>query len=251
VRLVYPWIGCGNCAVCAGGDENLCVKPRFLGVYCDGGYSDHIVVPHPKYLIELDGLDPVSAAPYACSGVTTYGALRKLADVYPAEPIVVIGAGGLGLMCLSILKALGGNGAVVVDIDERKRRAALECGALAAVDGRDPEAISEITRTAQGPVRGVIDLVGSPQSTALGFDVLPKGGKLVIVGLIRGRCTLGAAVDPNQGGDDPGQLCRQSPRATRARRARPHRRGPRHSHHTAPTRGGECRARGSTRWQAR
>jgi D-arabinose 1-dehydrogenase-like Zn-dependent alcohol dehydrogenase len=186
VRLVYPWIGCGNCAVCAGGDENLCVKPRFLGVYCDGGYSDHIVVPHPKYLIELDGLDPVSAAPYACSGVTTYGALRKLADVYPAEPIVVIGAGGLGLMCLSILKALGGNGAVVVDIDERKRRAALECGALAAVDGRNPEAISEITRTAQGPVRGVIDLVGSPQSTALGFDVLPKGGKLVIVGLFGG-----------------------------------------------------------------
>jgi propanol-preferring alcohol dehydrogenase len=186
VRLVYPWIGCGKCAVCARGYENLCVKPRFLGVYCDGGYSDHIVVPHPRYLIELDGLDAVSAAPYACSGVTTYGALRKLADVYPAEPIVVIGAGGLGLMCLSILKALGGKGAVVVDIDERKRRAALECGALAAVDGRDSEAISEITRAAQGPVRGVIDLVGSPESAALGFDVLPKGGKLVIVGLFGG-----------------------------------------------------------------
>jgi alcohol dehydrogenase, propanol-preferring len=89
-------------------------------------------------------------------------------------------------MCLSILKALGGKGAVVVDIDERKRRAALECGALGAVDGRDPEAISKITRTAQGPVRGVIDLVGSPESAALGFDVLPKGGKLVIVGLFGG-----------------------------------------------------------------
>src|SRR5215208_1276842 len=131
--------------------------------YCDGGYSDHITVPHPKYLIGLDGLDPVSAAPYACSGVTTYGALRKLSDVYPAEPIVVIGAGGLGLMCLSILKALGGKGAVVVDIDERKRRAALECGALAAVDGQDPQAITEIMRAAQGPVRGVVDLVGSPR----------------------------------------------------------------------------------------
>ena len=75
---------------------------------------DHIFVPHPKYLIELDGLDPVSAAPYACSGVTTYGALRKDAEVYPSEPIVVIGAGGLGFTCLSILKALGAKGAVVV-----------------------------------------------------------------------------------------------------------------------------------------
>jgi alcohol dehydrogenase, propanol-preferring len=186
MRLIYPWIGCGSCAVCVRGDENLCAKPRFLGVYCDGGYSDHITVPHPKYLIELDGLDPVSAAPYACSGVTTYGALQKLSDVYPAEPIVVIGAGGLGLMCLSILKALGGKGAVVVDIDERKRRAALECGALAAVDGKDPHAITEIARAAQGPVRGVVDLVGSPETAALGFDLLPKGGKLVIVGLFGG-----------------------------------------------------------------
>ena len=186
VRLVYPWIGCGGCPVCLRGDENLCAKPRFLGVYCDGGYSDHITVPHPKYLLDLEGLDPVSAAPYACSGVTTYSALAKLKDVIATEPIVVIGAGGLGLMCLSILKALGGKGAVVVDIDERKRRAALGSGALAAVDGRDPEALGLIARAAQGPVRGVIDLVGSSESTALGFDVLSKGGKLVIVGLFGG-----------------------------------------------------------------
>ena len=89
-------------------------------------------------------------------------------------------------MCLSILKALGGKGAVVVDIDERKRRAALGSGALAAVDGRDPEALGLIARAAQRPVRGVIDLVGSSESTALGFDVLSKGGKLVIVGLFGG-----------------------------------------------------------------
>ena len=186
VRLVYPWIGCGTCPVCRRGDENLCAKPRFLGVYCDGGYSDHITVPHPRYLLDLDGLDPVSAAPYACSGVTTYGALKKLGDLIAAEPIVVIGAGGLGLMSLSILKALGGKGAIVVDVDARKRRAALECGALAAIDGRDPDALSQITRAAEGPVRGVIDLVGSSESAALGFDVLPKGGKLVIVGLFGG-----------------------------------------------------------------
>jgi alcohol dehydrogenase/propanol-preferring alcohol dehydrogenase len=186
MRLIYPWIGCGQCAVCRRGDENLCARPRFLGVYCDGGYSDHITVPHPRYLLELDGLDPAKSAPFACSGVTTYSALKKLEDVIASEPIVVIGAGGLGLMCLSILKAIGGKGAIVVDIDERKRRAALDAGALAAVDGRDPEAVPQIVRAAGGPVRGVIDLVGSADTAALGFDVLPKGGKLVIVGLFGG-----------------------------------------------------------------
>ena len=62
VRLVYPWIGCGTCRVCASGNENLCAAPRFLGVHCDGGYADRILVPHPRYLLNLKGLDPVSAA---------------------------------------------------------------------------------------------------------------------------------------------------------------------------------------------
>ena len=43
--------------------------------------------------------------------------------------MLVIGAGGLGLMCVTILKAMGGKGAVVVDIDEKRRAAALEAGA--------------------------------------------------------------------------------------------------------------------------
>src|SRR5689334_18680050 len=105
-RLVFPWIGCGACAVCARGAENLCVKPRSLGVFLPGGYADHIVVPHPRYLLEIGDLKPEQAAPYACSGVTTYSALRKIDQtVLEREPIVIFGAGGLGLMCLTILKA--------------------------------------------------------------------------------------------------------------------------------------------------
>ena len=34
VALVYPWLGCGKCQTCLGGDENMCVvKPNSLGVY--------------------------------------------------------------------------------------------------------------------------------------------------------------------------------------------------------------------------
>ena len=186
VRLVYPWIGCGKCAVCASGDEHLCAAPRCLGVYCDGGYADHIVVPHPRYLLSLEGLDPVTAAPYACSGLTTYSALRKVADVLEREPILIFGAGGLGLMALTLLKAMGGKGAVVVDIDPRKRQAALDAGAIAAVDGKAPDARRQITQAAGAPVRAAIDLVGAETTSALGFDCLPKGGKLVIVGLFGG-----------------------------------------------------------------
>ena len=184
VALVYPWLGCGKCEACLAGEENMCLKPYSLGVHCDGGYADHMTVPHPRYLLNLKGLDPVSAAPYACSGVTTYSALKKVADL--ESPIVIFGAGGLGLMALSLLKAMGGKGAVVVDIDARKREAAEKAGALASVDGAAPDALEQLAKKAGGPIKAVIDLVGNAQTTQLGFDCLTKGGKLIIVGLFGG-----------------------------------------------------------------
>lgn len=186
VVLAYPWLGCGKCKTCRGGDENMCiVKPSALGVYCDGGYADHMTVPHPKYLIDLKGLDPVTAAPYACSGVTTYSALKKVESAFDT-PIVIFGAGGLGLMALSLLKAMGGKGAIVVDIDARKREAAEKAGALATVDGGAVDALEQLTKKAGEPIRAVIDLVGNAKTAQLGFDCLTKGGKLVIVGLFGG-----------------------------------------------------------------
>jgi alcohol dehydrogenase/propanol-preferring alcohol dehydrogenase len=185
VTLVYPWLGCGKCETCLAGDENMCLKPASLGVYCDGGYADHMIVPHPKYLLNLQGLDPVTTAPYACSGVTTYSALKKVEFAFDT-PIVIFGAGGLGLMALSLLKALGGKGAIIVDIDARKREAAEQAGALASVDGNAPDALEQLARKAGGRIRAVIDLVGNAKTTQLGFDCLTKGGKLVIVGLFGG-----------------------------------------------------------------
>lgn len=188
VRLVYPWLGCGKCPTCLAGEENMCLKPGAIGIYCDGGYADHLIVPHPRYLLDLKGLDPVTAAPYACSGVTTYSALRKI-EAFLGEPIVIFGAGGLGLMALSILKAMGGKGAIVVDIDASKREAAEKAGALATVDGAAPDALQQIMARAGGPIRGVIDLVGNSQTTGLAFDCLSKGGKLVLVGLFGGAAS--------------------------------------------------------------
>jgi D-arabinose 1-dehydrogenase-like Zn-dependent alcohol dehydrogenase len=195
VALVYPWIGCGKCATCLAGDENMCLKPASLGVYCDGGYADHMTVPNPRYLLNLRGLDPVTAAPYACSGVTTYSALKKVEADF-GTPIVIIGAGGLGLMALSLLKAMGGKGAIVVDIDARKREAAEQAGALATVDGGAADALEQLAQKAGGPIRAVIDLVGNARTTQLGFDCLSKGGKLVIVGLFGGGATFALPLIP-------------------------------------------------------
>ena len=188
--LVHPWMGCGECKVCKRGDEQLCLKPRSVGVFSAGGYSDHMMVPHPRYLFDIGDLPPERAAPLACSGVTTYGALKKVGPLLLEEPVVIIGAGGLGLMCLGLLQKMGGKGAIVVDIDAGKREAAKKAGAQAVIDGGAKDAVQQIIAATGGGAWAVIDLVGSAQTTRLGADSLIKGGRLIVVGLFGGDITV-------------------------------------------------------------
>jgi D-arabinose 1-dehydrogenase-like Zn-dependent alcohol dehydrogenase len=180
-RLVHPWIGCGACPVCRRGEEQLCAAPRILGVQRPGGYADHVLVPHARYLLDLGTLSPAQAAPYACSGLTAFGALKRVGEaVFREQPILVIGAGGLGLMCLALLRAMGGKGAIVADIDAGKRAVALEAGALAAIDPGAKDAAKQAQQAANGPLAAVIDFVGASATATLGIDAIARGGNVTL-----------------------------------------------------------------------
>ncbi|HMK70047.1 MAG TPA: alcohol dehydrogenase [Xanthobacteraceae bacterium] len=185
-RLVYPWLGCGECAVCRRGDEQLCRTPFSIGVFRAGGYADHLLVPHPRYLFDIGGIAPEKAAPLACSGVTTYGALKKVGSLVREEPVVIIGAGGLGLMCLNLHRAMDGKAAIVVDVDPVKRQAALKAGAQLAIDGDAPDAALQIIEATKGGAWAAIDFVGAARTVQLAVDSLVRGGKLIVVGLFGG-----------------------------------------------------------------
>jgi D-arabinose 1-dehydrogenase-like Zn-dependent alcohol dehydrogenase len=163
---------------------------RSLGVFANGGYADYLMVPHPRYLIDVSDMPPERAAPLACSGVTTYGALKKAGATLKTEPAVIIGAGGLGLMCLALHRAMGGHSAIVVDVDAGKREAAKNAGAAAVIDGTAPDAAQQIIAATKGGAWTVIDLVGSSASARIGIDSLIKGGKYIIVGLYGGDITV-------------------------------------------------------------
>jgi D-arabinose 1-dehydrogenase-like Zn-dependent alcohol dehydrogenase len=180
--VVFPWLGCGVCATCKRGDENLCLKSRSLGVFQSGGYAEYVVVPSTKYCLNIDGLDAAEAAPLACSGVTTFSAIKKFGTVIQDEPVVIMGAGGLG--------TIGAKGEVVVDIDAANREAALKAGALGAIDGAAPDAAQQIIAATQGGARLVLDLVGAPSTVNLAIASATRGTEIVVVGLYGGEVSI-------------------------------------------------------------
>jgi len=191
LRIVFPWLGCGQCERCLAEEDNMCVVAnRSLGVYQNGGYATHVVAPHPRHLIDPGTLDPAVAATYACSGVTVYSAVRKVLPMSPTEPIVIVGAGGLGLNAIEVLKALGHKAIVVVDLNAEKLQAAMDAGATAVVDASTAGTTQRILEACGGPVLAVIDLVNGTATAAFAFAALRKGGKLVQVGLFGGEMTL-------------------------------------------------------------
>src|SRR5439155_1707402 len=164
------------------GQDNYCLKSRFLGVNRAGAYSTHVLVTVAKCLVDAGGIDASCAATLACSALTAYSASAKLPALGAKDRVAVIGCGGVGLVGISVLRAKGVKNIVACDIDEAKLAAAARLGAKTTLDTRSPDAAQKL----QG-VAGAIDFVGSPVTAALGIAALRKGGRYVLVGLYGGE----------------------------------------------------------------
>lgn len=189
-RLVYPWAGCGNCRHCDSGNDQMCLTPQSLGVFRDGGFGTHVVVPKPEHLVDFGDVDPALAATYACSGITAYSAVRKLKSLSSDDPVVVIGVGGLGLAGISILSALGSKSIIAVDISDEKLETAKASGATAVINSRSSDVPAAVTAAAGRAIYGVVDFVASTVTANAALAVLARGGVYVPVGLYGGDLSL-------------------------------------------------------------
>lgn len=187
-RVVFPWIGCGECASCKRGEENICTPGRALGIMNPGGFADHVMVPHSRYLFDKGDVSDSLAATYACSGLTAYGALKKVGEPQEGDEIVIIGAGGVGMMAIQIARAVGID-PIVVDIDNNKLAATRELGVTRTFNSTDSQS-AKVIRRSTGGVYAALDFVGAEDSVNYGLSCLRKGGMLIVIGLYGGALTM-------------------------------------------------------------
>ena len=191
-RALYSWIGCGECAACLRGEENYCNRPRNLGCSAatPGGYASHVMVPHPRYLLDYGKTPPALAATYMCSGLTAYGAMKKVGALGPKDEVMVLGAGGVGMMGIQFARHLFGKGPLVADIDEGRLQAAMGAGAKAVYNTKDPEAAKRVVADTEGGAYAIVDFVGSEATFAFAQASVRRGGRIIIVGLFGGAMSM-------------------------------------------------------------
>lgn len=197
--LVYPWIGEGLCPACRIGQENLCDKPRSLGVYTDGGYAEYVLVPSYKYLVKIgDDMDMNASATLSCSALTAYGAVKNT-SLKPDDNVVIVGAGGLGLMAMQLAKAVTGSKVIAMDLDDEKLRAAKKNGADSVINSKKEDPVKAVMElTGKMGADAVIDFVNASKTVEADMQFLRRRAKLVLVGLFGGELKLSLVSMPTR-----------------------------------------------------
>jgi alcohol dehydrogenase, propanol-preferring len=197
--IVFPWIGEGLCPACRIGQENLCDKPRSLGIYTDGGYAEYVLVPSYKYLVKLDeDMDLDASATLSCSALTAYGAVRN-AVLNPYDNLVVVGAGGLGLMAMQLAKSITGSKIIAMDLDDNKLDVAKKNGADNTINSKKEDPVKAIMElTDKMGADAIIDFVNASKTVESDMQLLRRRGKLVLVGLFGGELKLSLVSMPTR-----------------------------------------------------
>jgi propanol-preferring alcohol dehydrogenase len=197
--LVYPWIGEGLCPACRIGEENLCDKPRSLGVYMNGGYAEYVLIPSYKYLVKIsDGMDIDASATLSCSALTAYGAVKN-ANLKPDDNVVIVGAGGLGLMAIQLAKAVTGARIIAMDLDDKKLEYAKKEGADTTVNSKNEDPIRAIMEfTDKMGADAVIDFVNASKTVESDMQFLRRRARVVLVGLFGGELKLSLVSMPTR-----------------------------------------------------
>lgn len=188
--VVFPWIGCGTCRDCINGDENLCARNRYLGVASDGGFASHVLVPDGRYLLPYEPLPEGFAAALMCSGLTAYGALKRVLAHPRHRSLLLIGMGGVGLMGLAVARAMDIDHIAAADLSEAARTAARDAGAEVAYDPAARETARRVLKDSGGGFDAIIDFAGREASMAFAMGALARGGKIVVSGLIGGAFSM-------------------------------------------------------------
>jgi (R,R)-butanediol dehydrogenase/meso-butanediol dehydrogenase/diacetyl reductase len=180
---------CDECVACRNGIPNACVNnmirtigqtPVLAGAFADYIWLPDVDVTAVKMPDSLSSEEGAFTEPAA----TVVHAIR-ISRFQVGDTVAVVGAGPIGLLCVSALQAAGAGRVIVSQSPGSRADLALKFGAAAVINPRDPdnpvgEQIRELT---DGGADVVIECAGSPPALQQSIDMARPGGQVILVGV--------------------------------------------------------------------
>ena len=182
-RVLLPAVyGCGKCAMCRTGRENVCEQMIMFGNNVDGGYAEFVLAP-AKEIVSLPEEIPLIEGSIIADAITTpYHAVINQGRVKPGDSVVVFGCGGVGINIVQMATAVGAQ-VVAVDVMDNKLEWAKKLGAQATVNANNVERVDKEVRKLTGGGADVgFEAIGNPIVQEQTFASLRNGGRFVMVG---------------------------------------------------------------------
>jgi L-iditol 2-dehydrogenase len=189
--IVEPGVPCGNCSYCHSGRYNLCPRQYTIGGYRyhDGGYADYVRVPAGNLIPMPEGMTFEVAAmvePVAC-------AMHALdvAHVQPADTVLVIGVGTIGLLVSQAVRLAGATTVIAVDVVPERLALAAELGADATVNAGEVDLVPwALEQYGEGGINRVFDTASNSRSVNQALAMVRRGGRVIDVGVATKRVEL-------------------------------------------------------------
>ncbi|MDO4664841.1 MAG: alcohol dehydrogenase catalytic domain-containing protein [Actinomycetaceae bacterium] len=209
---------CGHCEFCAEGRDDLCapffslnrlegklydgttrlesLEGEKIAMYSMGGLAEYAVIPATSVAVMPDGMDTVSSAILGCAALTAYGAARHAGDIRYGDSVAVVATGGIGSNLIQIVKALGADPIIAIDVEDAKLAAARELGATVTVNSATQDVRETVLAATNGRgVKVAFEALGRPETWKSALDSLADGGKMVPIGLGAGVQEAGVEIN--------------------------------------------------------
>lgn len=179
------YLTCKVCRFCRSGREPLCANFKgYVGMACDGGFAEYMVLPALNLCSLPAGLGYLDAAIAADAICTPFHVCHAEACIGPGDDVLIVGAGGgVGVHMVQMARLCGGR-VLAVDLGAEKLAMAKELGADVALDAAaTPNWVPGVLACTEGRgVQAAIDLVTTAATLPRCLSCLAPAGRLIIVG---------------------------------------------------------------------
>ncbi|MDR3374152.1 MAG: zinc-dependent alcohol dehydrogenase family protein [Ancalomicrobiaceae bacterium] len=186
-RVTVPFVaGCGHCAECRSGNQQVCEAQFQPGFTHWGSFAELVAIDRAdQNLVELpEAIDFATAASLGCRYATSFRAVVDQARVTGGEWVAVHGCGGVGLSAIQIAAALGAQ-PIAIDIAADKLAFARSIGAVASINARETtDVVAAIRDFSGGGAHVSLDALGSPTTCFNSIACLRRRGRHVQIGLM-------------------------------------------------------------------